>query len=141
MTVLIVRVSAEIFWLALPVLMFAAFWLVSFSGGAATGVGAFAIAGLGCSAFLLLTIALAADRFPDSVAWVSAMLIAALMTGVGVASWLVGGLQSVLPLHALYQLSSVCPILVLTLAWLALRRRRREALHSCSWAHRSSSAR
>jgi len=120
-SVLIVRVSAKIILLALPGLMFAAFWLVSFAGGAATGVGAFAVAGLGCSGFLPLTITLAADRFPDNVAWVSSMLIAALMTGVGVASWLVGDLQSVLPLDRLYRLSSLYPILAFALAWLALR--------------------
>lgn len=112
---------AKIIWVALPVLMIAAFWLVSFADSAATGIGAFAVAGLACSAFLPLTISLAVDRFPDSVAWVSSMLIAALMTGVGVGSWLVGGLQAHLPLDALYRLSSLYPILVLALARLALR--------------------
>jgi fucose permease len=120
-SVLIVRVPVKIIWVALPVLMIAAFWLVSFAGGAATGIGAFAVAGLGCSAFLPLTITLAVNRFPDNIAWVSSMLIAALMTGVGVASWFVGGLQVILPLDRLYRLSSLYPILVLLLAWLALR--------------------
>lgn len=55
------------------------------------------------------------------IVWVSSMLIAALMTGVGVGSWLVGGLQAHLPLDALYRLSSLYPILVLVLARLALR--------------------
>ena len=106
---------------ALPVLMIAAFWLVSFADSAATGIAAFAVAGFARSAFLPLT-SLAVDRFPDSVAWVSSMLIAALMTGVGVRSWLVGGLQAYLPLDALYRLSSIYPILVLGLArLLALR--------------------
>jgi fucose permease len=127
-SVLIVRVPAKIFWLALPVLMFAAFWLVSFAAGAVTGIGAFALAGLGCSAFLPLTITLAADRFRANIAWVSSMLIAALMTGVGVASWLVGGLQSVLPLSTLYRLSSLYPILAFGLAWLTLRYSRRPEL-------------
>jgi fucose permease len=120
-SILIVRVPAKIIWVALPMLMIAAFWLVSFADSAATGIGAFAVAGLACSAFLPLTISLAVDRFPDSVAWVSSMLIAALMTGVGVGSWLVGGLQASVPLDALYRLSSLYPILVLVLAWLALR--------------------
>ncbi len=124
-SVLIVRVPAKIVWIALPVLMIAAFWLVSFADRAATGVGAFALAGLACSAFLPLTISLAVDRFPDSVAWVSSMLIAALMTGVGVGSWLVGALQASLPLDALYRLSSLYPILVLALAWPALYSSRR----------------
>ncbi len=83
-SVLIVRVPVRLVWIALPVLMIAAFWLVSLTNSAATGIGAFALAGVACSAFLPLTISLAADRFPGSVAWVSSMLIAALMTGVGV---------------------------------------------------------
>ncbi len=120
-SVLIVRVPAKIVWVALPVLMIAAFWFVSFAVSATTGIGAFAVEGLACSAFLPLTISLAVERFPDSVAWVSSMLIAALMTGVGVGSWLVGGLQSRLPLDALYRWSSLYPILVLALARLALR--------------------
>jgi fucose permease len=124
-SVLIVRVPAKIVWIPLPVLMIVAFWFVSFADGAATGIGAFAFAGLACSAFLPLTISLAVDRFPHSVAWVSSMLIAALMTGAGVGSWLVGSLQVSLPLDTLYRLSSLYPILVLALAWLALRSSRR----------------
>ena len=119
-SVLIVRVPAKIVWIALPVLMIAAFWFVSFADSAATGIGVFALAGLACSAFLPLPISLAVDRFADSVAWVSSMLIAGLMTGAGVGSWLVGALQASLPLDTLYRLSSLYPILVLALAWLAL---------------------
>jgi fucose permease len=120
-SVLIVRVPPKIVWLALPGLMFVAFWLVSFADSAETGIGAFAIAGLACSAFLPLTISLAVERFPDSVAWVSSMLIAALMTGVGLGSFLVGDLRAIAPLDALYRWSSLYPVLVLILAWPALR--------------------
>ena len=125
-SVLILRVPARLVWIALPVLMIAAFWLVSLADSAATGIGAFALAGLACSAFLPLTISLAADRFPDSVAWVSSMLIAVLMTGVGVGTWMVGALQAALPLEMLYRLSSLYPILVLALAWPAIRSSRRD---------------
>jgi hypothetical protein len=52
-------------------------------------------------------------------------LIAALMTGVGVGSWLVGALQASRPLDALYRLSSLYTILVLALAWPALHSSRR----------------
>ena len=119
-SVLIVRVPARVIWLTLPVLMIAAFWLIPLADSAVTGIGAFALAGLACSAFLPLTISLAIDRFPDSVAWVSSMLIAALMAGVGVGSWLVGALQAVFPLDALYRLSSFYPLMVLLLAALVL---------------------
>ncbi|MDG4603723.1 MAG: hypothetical protein P9C55_13280 [Defluviicoccus sp.] len=63
------------------------------------------------------------ERFPEAVAWVSSMLIAALMVGVGLGSYLVGALQAVLPLDALYRLSSVYPAAVLLLAGLVLRAR------------------
>ena len=125
-SVLILRVPAKLIWIALPVLMIAAFWLVPAANGAVTGIAAFAVAGLGCSAFLPLTISLAADRFPGSVAWVSSMLIAALMTGVGVGSWMTGLLQASLPLGTLYRLSSLYPVLVLALAWPAMRPSRRD---------------
>lgn len=118
---LVVRVPAKAIWLTLPCLMIAAFWLLPLAGNAATGIGFFALAGIACSAFLPLTISLAVERFPDAVAWVSSMLIAALMAGVGIGSWLVGALQAVLPLTALYRLSSIYPIIVLLLAWVVLR--------------------
>jgi len=120
-SVLVVRVPTKIVWVALPALMIAAFWFVSFADSGATGVGAFAVAGLACSAFLPLTISLVVERFPNSVAWVSSMLIAALMTGVGLGSWAVGGFQARAPLDAIYRWSSLYPILVLILAWSALR--------------------
>ena len=125
-SVLILRVPARLVWIALPVLMIAAFWLVSFASSAVTGIGAIALAGLACSAFLPLAISLAADRFPGSVAWVSSMLIAALMTGVGVGTWMVGALHAALPLDMLYRLSSLYAILVLALAWPAIQSSRRD---------------
>lgn len=122
---LVVRVPARSIWLSLPVLMIVAFWLLPHAGSAATGIGFFALAGIACSAFLPLTISLAAERFPDAVAWVSSMLIAALMAGVGIGSWLIGALQAILPLEGLYRWSSAYPAAVLVLAWAALRLTRR----------------
>ncbi len=119
-SVLIVRVPARVIWLALLVLMIAACWLIPLTDSAVTGIGAFALAGLACSAFLPLTISLAIDRFPDSVAWVSSMLIAALMTGIGIGSWVFGLLQAMFPLEALYRLSSLYPLMALLLAALVL---------------------
>lgn len=129
-TLLVVRVPARLIWLTLPCLMIAAFWLLPHANSALTGIGFFAFAGFACSAFLPLTISLAVERFPEAVAWVSSMLIAALMVGVGLGSYLVGALQAALPLDALYRLSSVYPTAVLLLAVAALRSR----------VHRSSPA-
>lgn len=121
-SVLVVRLPARTVWIVLPVLMIAAFWFVSYADNAVTGIAAFALAGLACSAFLPLTISLAVERFPHSVAWVSSMLIAALMTGVGVGSYLVGLLQTMVSLDVLYRLSSLYPALVLVLVWVVLSR-------------------
>jgi predicted MFS family arabinose efflux permease len=100
----------------------------AYAGSETGGIGVFAVAGLACSAFLPLAISLAVARFPDSVAWVSAMLIAALMAGVGVGSWLIGALQAAYPLDTLYHLSSLYPALVLLLgAALLVRPHRKSA--------------
>lgn len=123
---LVVRVPAKSVWIALPALMIVAFWLVSYADGPATGIADFALAGLACSAFLPLTISLAVELFPHSMAFVSSMLIAALMTGVGVGSYVEGLLQTMVPLDALYRLSSLYPVLVLVLAWGVVVRSRRQ---------------
>jgi predicted MFS family arabinose efflux permease len=89
------------------------------------GLGLFALAGLACSAFFPLTITLASQRFPEHVAWVSSMLIAALMVGVGLGSFVIGPLREWLSLESLYRLSAAYPIAVVGLAlWLAGSRRR-----------------
>jgi len=64
--------------------MVAAVWLLPGAHDAATGILAFALADLACSAFFPLTVGFASGRFGGHVAWVSSMLTAALMLGVGV---------------------------------------------------------
>ncbi len=123
--VLVVRVAPQVIWLALPVLMAAAFLLLPGANTPALGLGLFALAGLACSAFFPLTITLASARFPDQVAWVSSMLIAALMVGVGLGSFVIGPLREWLALEQIYRLSTLYPILVIGLAgWLAISQRR-----------------
>ena len=123
--VLVVRIAPLTIWLALPVLMIAAFLLLPAANTATLGLGLFALAGLACSAFFPLTITLASVRFPDHVAWVSSMLIAALMVGVGLGTFLIGSLREWLALENLYRLSAVYPVAVVGLAlWLAGSRRR-----------------
>jgi len=123
--VLVVRIAPLTIWLALPVLMIAAFLLLPGANTATLGLGLFALAGLACSAFFPLTITLASVRFPDHVAWVSSMLIAALMVGVGLGTFLIGSLREWLALENLYRLSAVYPVAVVGLAlWLAGSRRR-----------------
>ncbi len=123
--VLVVRIAPLAIWLALPVLMIAAFLLLPGASTPALGLGLFALAGLACSAFFPLTITLASQRFPEHVAWVSSMLIAALMVGVGLGSFVIGPLRDWLSLEQLYQLSAAYPVAVIGLAlWLVGSRRR-----------------
>lgn len=123
--VLVVRIAPLTIWLALPALMIAAFLLLPGASTPVLGLGLFALAGLACSAFFPLTITLASERFPEHVAWVSSMLIAALMVGVGLGSFVIGPLREWLSLEQIYQFSVAYPIAVIGLAlWLAGSRRR-----------------
>lgn len=123
--VLVARIAPLVIWLALPVLMAAVFLLLPAANTPTLGLGLFALAGLACSAFFPLTITLASARFPDQVAWVSSMLIAALMVGVGLGSFVIGPLRQWLSLEQIYQLSTLYPVLATGLAgWLAVSQRR-----------------
>lgn len=123
--VLVVRVAPLTIWLTLPALMIAAFLLLPGASTPALGLSLFALAGLACSAFFPLTITLASARFPEHVAWVSSMLIAALMVGVGLGSFAIGPLREWLTLEQIYQLSAFYPIAVVGLAlWLVGTRRK-----------------
>lgn len=117
---LIARVPARAVWVTLPCLMLAAFLAIPQANGAAAALAAFALAGFACSAFFPLTVALTSERFPAQVAWVSSMLTAALMLGVGLGSFAVGALRETLGLEQLYRLSAAYPALILMLigaAW------------------------
>ncbi|HYN39175.1 MAG TPA: MFS transporter [Rhodospirillales bacterium] len=122
---LVARVSPALVWAALPLLMIAAFLLLPTATGAVSGIALFALAGLACSAFLPLSITLASHRFPHDVAFVSSMLVAALMVGVGIGSFAVGALREVLSFDTLYRLSVLYPVFVLLLALPVLRAARR----------------
>ena len=108
-------------WASLPVLMIAAFLSLPYATGATVGIGLFGLAGLACSAFFPLTITLVSHRYPGHVAWVSSMMIAALMVGVGVGSFAIGTLREFLSLENLYRLSAIYPAAVLVLVILVIR--------------------
>lgn len=57
-------VSPRRVYVALPLLLAAAFQLVARADGLAAGIGGFAAAGLACSAMLPFTISFAGTRFP-----------------------------------------------------------------------------
>jgi len=116
-SVLVLRVPARLVWLTLPLLMIVAFLLLPYAEGEARGIGLFALAGLACSAFFPLTIGVAAERFPEHAAWVSSMLVGAIMAGVGIGAFVIGPLRQWLSFEQLYRLAALYPLVVFILAF------------------------
>lgn len=114
-TMVLLRVSTTQVWFALPVAMLAAFLWLPAAGSPAGAVAAFAFAGLACSAYFPLTIALASRRFEADVPWVVSALTAALMVGVGAGTFILGRLRNALDFDDLYRASALYPVLVLVL--------------------------
>lgn len=122
---LVLRLPARHAYLVLPLLMAAASLLLPRADTPARAASFFALAGLGCSAFYPLTVGLGSRRFPGHVAWVSAMMFAALVTGIGAGSFLTGALRAHLPLATIYRVYTLYPLLALALAAAALAPPRR----------------
>lgn len=115
-TLLLLKVRAQLLWLALPPLMLAAFWLLPYINSAHSGVMLYALGGLACSAFFPLTVAIAVRIHPKQAAALSSLLTAALMLGVGGGSFLIGLLKQSLNWNSLYHLAALFPLLALVLA-------------------------
>jgi MFS family permease len=81
-----------------------------------TTLAAYALAGLGCSAVFPLTVQLATERFSAHTPWVASVVTAALMSGVGIATFALGPLREFWPLDTLIQASAIYPLLMLLLA-------------------------
>lgn len=121
-SVLVLRITPAAIWGLLPVLMIAAFLLLPYADSPERGIALFALAGLACSAFFPLSVGLASNYFERHVSWVSSMMIAALMIGVGAGSFLVGLFKEQIGLEQLYRLSASYPTVVLGAAILLYRR-------------------
>ncbi len=81
----------------------------------------FALAGLGCSALLPLTISLAQhDLKAPSIA---GGILAFYLLGYGIASFGIGALQGVLGLSLLFQLSSLLALILGTISLLVIYRK------------------
>jgi fucose permease len=74
-----------------------------------------------------LTVGFAARRFADHVAWVSSMLTAALMLGVGAGAFVLGALRQMTSLAGLYRWSSLYAAVLLALVLVVTRLPRRSA--------------
>jgi len=90
---LVLRMRPEPIWIGLPVVMLVSLLLLPVATAPAMVFGLYAVAGLGCSGFFPLTMGIAARRFPHHVAWVLGMIYAALASGVGVGSFVMGALR------------------------------------------------
>ena len=119
------RLSPTRVYILLPCLMIIAFLWIATVGNAAAGIGAFALAGLACSAFLPMTIGFAQARYRDLSEIVSGIMIAAYMLGFGIGSFGLGPLREAagIPLSILYGASAALAALLAGIA-IALGRRR-----------------
>lgn len=110
--ILFATVSSErtVPWIyaGLPVVLIAAFQLVSHASGAAESIVAFGLSGLGCSAFFPLSISLSGQEFPKLASLTSGELVAFYQAGYGVAAFGVGPLRDLagLSFHAIYSWGS-----------------------------------
>jgi fucose permease len=115
-SVLLLKMNAAWIWLTLPLLMVITLWLLPLTETAAGGVVLFALAGLSCSAFFPLTMGLASKRFADNKALVSSLLIAAIMAGIGLGSYIIGPLRQAYTISEIYRFSIIYPLGALVLA-------------------------
>lgn len=102
----------------LPVVLIVTFQAISHARDETSGILAFGLAGLGCSAFLPLCISLSGREFPRFAATMSGDLVAFYQAGYGVAAFGVGPLRELvgLPFYAIYSLGSVVAAAMLAVA-------------------------
>jgi fucose permease len=121
--ILFATVSSErtVPWIyaCLPVVLIAAFQMVSHASGAAESIVAFGVSGLGCSAFFPLSISLCGQEFPKLAALTSGELVAFYQAGYGVAAFGVGPLRDLagLSFHAVYSWGSVLAVVIFGVAF------------------------
>jgi len=121
--ILFATVSSErtVPWIyaGLPVVLIAAFQMVSHASGEAESIVAFGLSGLGCSAFLPLSISLSGQEFPKLASLTSGELVAFYQAGYGVAAFGVGPLRDLagLSFHAIYSWGSVLGVAMFGVAF------------------------
>jgi fucose permease len=121
--ILFATVSSErtVPWIyaGLPVVLIAAFQVVSHATGEAESIAAFGLSGLGCSAFFPLSISLSGQAFPKLATLTSGELVAFYQAGYGVAAFGVGPLRDLagLSFHAIYSWGSVIGVAMFGVAF------------------------
>jgi hypothetical protein len=116
-------VPARWIYVALPVLLAAAFQVAAHATGAVSGIVGFGAAGLACSAFLPFTISFGGAAFPRQAAIVSGALIAIYQVGYGVAAFGVGPLRSLtgMAYSGVFSAGSLVSLVLAVFAFLAAR--------------------
>ncbi|MCA9789262.1 MAG: MFS transporter [Cyanobacteria bacterium HKST-UBA05] len=110
-------VSARHLWQGLPLFIVLALLLIPLTQTVPTTLAGYVLAGVGCSAVFPLTMELCIERFASHTPWAASVVTAALMAGVGVATFALGPLQHLAPLDTLIQGSVVFPLAMMALAW------------------------
>lgn len=124
---LVLQIAPQRIWVILPGLMIGTFLLLPLAASTASGIALFGLAGLACSSFFPLTITMTSRAFEEHIAWVSSMMIAALMVGVGAGTFVFGPLREWLSFADLYRVSAIYPLIVLVLTVAVVIRRGRAA--------------
>ena len=111
-------------YVTLPALLVIAFQVVSRASSETAGILAFGFAGMGCSAFLPLSISFGSDEFPKLTTMMSGELIAFYQLGYGVAAFGTGPLRNFagLPFSSSYSYGSAVSAVMGVLAWFLIRR-------------------
>lgn len=117
------RMPARWIYLGLPVMLVAAFLVISQVSTEIGGVLAFGFAGLACSAFFPLSISFGGKEFFRLTAVVSGELIAFYQVGYGIAAFGVGPLHDSagVPLSTIYAGASLVAGAMIVLAFLVIR--------------------
>jgi MFS transporter, FHS family, glucose/mannose:H+ symporter len=120
------RTTVRWIYIGLPALLILAFQAVSHAHGETSGVLAFGLAGLACSAFFPLCISLSGQAFPQFAAETAGVVVAFYQSGYGVAAFGVGPLRELagLSFGDIYSLGSLVAALMLFVAIIAVRRNR-----------------
>ena len=120
----------HLLYLISPIAIAACFIAVALVSTAAGLVIAFACAGAACSIYYPFSMSFALEAFPDAQTKTAGVLVAALMAGEGIGSWLPGPLQQWFELRGIYTASALWGAPLLGLAWylgVAGRKRRSQA--------------